>query len=528
MILLFKKFKKKSLKSKIAIIAVIAVLLALVAYVLYSNFKPEPPAEYELTEVSYGTITDTLDVSGTVESGLSEKFVALEGVRAQEVFVSVGDRVEKGDRLATFDVSGAAPLLVQAKSDYDKALKEYKDAVNSADSTAVKKLELADSINKKNTQIALKNKEISALQTEIDSSDSTTQQVGIPQEQINMIAAQMAQNGATSEQIEQFMAAASQVTVTVPSADAGKAQELMQKNLELAQLNSELASLQAENAVTVSTGSDTLLKALKSVADSKQNSYESLKAVYEKMENGWYAQNSGIITVVNIKPGELFAPVAEENNSQLDLSSLLGGQGLDSEMLAVLSSLTGSNGTEAMGAGITVESYEDMFVTVTVGKSDLLKIKTGMEAVIKSVGSEYEGEVVYVSATASESSGLDLGSITNSLMGGGNGNGAVVKIKIKNPDEKIVIGFAVDIKIKLLTVENVMIVPVETVIYNNGEYYTFVYDKNSKTVSKRKVVRGILDDTSYEIVSGLKKGDTVVKTPDPNFEDGTKIKEKTA
>lgn len=69
-----------------------------------------------------------------------------------------------------------------------------------------------------------------------------------------------------------------------------------------------------------------------------------------------------------------------------------------------------------------------MIVSVTVGKSDLLKIKVGMEATVTSLDSQYEGEIVYVGATAVESNSINL----SSLMGTGTGaSGAVVKVKIK-------------------------------------------------------------------------------------------------
>ena len=143
---------------------------------------------------------------------------------------------------------------------------------------------------------------------------------------------------------------------------------------------------------------------------------------------------------------------------------------------------------------------------------------------------EYEGEVIYVGATAVDSTGsFDISSIAGSLMGGGSGsNGAEVKVKINNPDEKVVIGFDVDIRIILDTLDDVLKVPVEAVVYNNGTYSVFVYDKEEKTVTKRTIVKGSLDESSYEIVEGLVEGEIVVKSPDPKMEDGTKIAEKKA
>lgn len=521
---MFKNFKKKSPQAKAGIIAFIVVMAVLVFYVAYSNLKPADPVEYELVKAEYGTITDTLDVSGTVESGVTEDMMALEGVFVEEVFVNVGDTVKKGDKIATFNVSGASVYLTDAKKAYDKALKEYNDAAGTSQINSDRKAEIAKEIEAVNGKIATKQQEIQALEKEVDFSDVET--APIPQEQINQIAMQMLANGSSLSQIKMFKEAASKVELPVTdSASSEKQQELMQKNLELAQLNSELSALYAEDTVTVVTD-DAVLKALKSVADTKKADYEKIKAVYDKMSKGWVAENNGIVTEVNIRAGEKFVSVKQSNSSTLDIASLLGGQ-VDGETLSLITSLMG-NSSAPMGTGVRLESYDDMIVSVTVGKSDLLKIKVGMEAVITSLDSQYKGEVVYVGATAAESTGgLDIGSIAGSLMGGGSGaSGAVVKVKIHNPDEKIVIGFDVDIKIVLDTIENVLKVPVEAVIYNSGVYSVFVYDEEEETATKRTVTKGSLDDTSYEITDGLEEGEMVVKSPDPNMEDGTKIAKK--
>lgn len=511
---MFKNFKKKSLKAKIGIIAFIVFMVVLVSYVLYSNFKPEPPAQYEIAEVAYGSITDTLDVSGTVTSGVSENFVAIEGVMVEEVFVNVGDIVAKGDKLATFNVSGVAKYLTDAQKEYNEALAEYNNAKSASDTNASKKAKLQKDIAAKESEIAALQKEIADLQAEIENAEPTTQIQSIPQEQIDSIVAQMQANGATQEQLDQFIAAAGGAQIPVASFDTSKAQELTQKNIQLAQLGAELSSLQAESALTVITD-DSVLEALKSVADSKKASYDSVKTMYDQLKNGWYAENNGIVTVVNLKAGERFVAV-RENSSAIDFSALLGNSG-------ALNSLFGNATAVPTGTGITLESSDDMMVSVTVGKADLLKIKVGMEAVITSLDGEYEGEVVYVGATAAESNGMDLGSLMGTSSGA---TGAVVKIKIKNPDEKVVIGFDVDIKIKILTVDDVLKIPVECVMYNNGKYSVFVFDSEKSTVVKRVITKGSLDDRSYEVIDGLVHGEKVVKSPDPNMQDGTKIAEK--
>ena len=118
----------------------------LISYVAYSNLKPADPVEYELIKTTYGTITDTLNVSGTVESGVTENMLALEGVMVEEVFVNVGDTVKKGDKIATFNVAGVSSYLVDAKKAYEKAEKEYTDAASSSTANSDRKTEIAKEI----------------------------------------------------------------------------------------------------------------------------------------------------------------------------------------------------------------------------------------------------------------------------------------------------------------------------------------------------------------------------------------------
>ena len=519
---MFKNFKKKSPKVKAGIIAFVVVILVLLIGVLYSNFKPDPPPEYEVVDVNYGTVTESLDVSGTVESGATEDFLAIEGVMVEEVFVNVGDTVKKGDKIATFNVSGASTYLTEAKNAYDKALKQYNDSLNSSDANAKRKAEIQDEIDVLNKKIEELQGEIEILTKELEG--SVTQTTSISDDYIESIALQMLKNGSSLKQIKEFKNAIANVKVPVTdSASSEKQQQLLQKSVELAQLSSELTVLYAESNLMI-VADDATLKALKKVADNKKADYESIKSIYDKMAAGWVANSEGIITTINIKPGQRFVPVVESNQSSFDISSLLGGS-IDGDTASIITSLLGQGGVESVGTGIRLESYEDMIVSVTVSKSDLLKIQVGMEAVVTSLDSEYEGEVIYVGATAMDSSGsLDLGSIAGSLLGGGSGsNGAVVKVKIKNPDRKVVIGFDVDIKIVLDTHDNVLKVPVEAVIYNNGTYSVFVYDEDDKTVTKRTIVKGSLDESSYEVAEGLVEGEKVVKSPDPKMEDGTKI-----
>ena len=521
---MLKSFKKKSTKSKIAIISLAVIILALLVYVLYEQFKPEKPVSYEMAEASYGSITDSLDVSGTVKSGYSHNYIAIKGVVAESVKVSVGDEVKKGDLIATFNVSGASQYLANAKKDYDSALNDYNKALSAVKNASESKSKNETAIKNKKAEIAAKEKEIAELEKQLESSNSKITQTKIPEEQIKAIADSMRNNGATEEEIEAFIASASAVTVPAAPENSALYQTVIQKNLELSQLNAQLTSLQAEGSLYIDTDNDSYTETLKNVADSKKKTYESIKSVYDELKNGWYADKDGIITKVNIKPGENFAPV-QENSAAFDLGSLFG----NSQYSNILSSLIGSSDDAQIGTGVTLDSYDDLIVSISVGKDDLIKINTGMKASVTSLDKSYEGEIIYVAASADEQSGLDVGSIAGSLLSGsGSSGGALVEVKIKNPDKNVVIGFDADVKISLKTLDNVLKVPVESVLYDNGSYYVFVYDSQTGKVKKQPVEHGILDDTHYQVISGVNEGDLLIKSPDPLMTDGTKVEQKKA
>ncbi|MCR4595027.1 MAG: hypothetical protein K5761_08230 [Clostridiales bacterium] len=522
---MLKKFKKKSLKTKLAIIIGIILLLALIAYVLYTQLKPDPLTEYEMATVQKSTITDTLDVSGTVESESTYNYIGINGVRAEEVLVKVGDKVSKGDKIATFDVSGASAYLTTAKKAYDSALKDYNDVVSANAKTVSKKADLTAQINAKNKEIEAKKKEIADIESKIASQESVTEKASLSQEQIDAIADQMKKNGSSDEEIQAFRDSAAAASVNVSSSENTNLQtELIQKNLELSQLNAELTSLQAQSSAVIISDDDTITSALKNVADSKKKTYEGIKAVYDSLENGWYADADGIITVVNIQAGEVFVPVADSSEGT-DLASLIGAS-ID---LSSITSLLGGSDDTAMGVGVTLEDYNNLIATVSVGKSDLLKISTGMKATVLSQGEEYEGEIIYVAAEAGSSSQIDLSNLTSSLLSGsGSGSSALVKVKIKKPDKNIVIGFDVDIQIELSRLEDVIVVPVEAVVFDKGKYFVYTYNDSDQTVKKQSIEVGILDETNYEIKKGLREGQKVIKSPDPAMVDGDKVAEKTA
>ncbi len=539
---MFKNFKKYPKTKKVRITVILCILAILVGVIVYEIVKPAPLPEYEVVKAEKGSIMETFTATGNVESGNPSVYTVLDGVKVIEVKVNVGDKVKTGDALASFDTSGVTPKLNEVKGEYDKALSAYKKAVSES-KDAVSKLEQTENeIGALEQQIAVLENEIAAAKEE------ESKQLEIPEtkvdgeytgeaytkQQISDFKKQFLENGGTEEQFNRMIAVLNAIETAAKNSkqNSMSAEQLAQKlkdsssgkSLQLAQLQTQLTSLKTQQSYYELQTGDTVTKALKTVVDLKEKEYEQLKNAVDSLNTGWFATGNGIVTKVNITPGELFTSAKSSSGSNMDFSQILGMiSGGEADLTSLLSQLTStSSSNEAVG--IQVDNYDSFSASFNVGKYDLLNLKVGQKAKVTSLDSEYEGVVEYVSATASESSGIDISSIASSLTGATNSsNSAIARVKILKPDEKIIIGFDVDISVNIGEVDDVIVLPVESLRFENGQKFVFVYNEETKTVEKRTVELGSSEDTKYEISSGISEGELIIKNPLSALNDGDKI-----
>lgn len=519
---MFKKLKKMSRKKQVFTIVVSVVLILIVAALLYQTFKPEPAPVYQVASASMGDIQATFDTKGTVESTSTQKFTAASGVKVSSVNVAVGDRVHAGDVLATFDVTSIDSTLNEYKTAYDKAKAAYDKSSSSV-------ADAKNGVSSVNKQIIDTQNEIDSLKKEIEAAKNVavtepTTAAAYTEEQINAMIEQLKQSGMTEEQIkaviESMKNSAGDVNINEAIANSVAA-----KQAKLAQLQAQLTALKTQLTVYESQTDETISGLYKSVMEQKKQDYDSYKVIYDSLKSGWVASSDGIITTVNVEAGKEFTPV-QSGNSSVDLSSIIGSMTGDSEVAStltdILSSTSGSSAS--VSDGIVLENYGELIASFTVGKYDLLDLKVGQTATVSSLDSSYDASVSYVSATASESGSLNISSIASSLTGSSsNSASAVAKVKINNPDEKVVIGFDVDIKVNTEKITNVLKIPVDAVATDDALTYVYVYNADKKTVEKREVELGVFSDDEYEVKSGLSTGEQVVMNPKAALTDGTKI-----
>lgn len=163
---------------------------------------------------------------------------------------------------------------------------------------------------------------------------------------------------------------------------------------------------------------------------------------------------------------------------------------------------------------ILIYDMSRYIVDIQLKQQEALYVKEGMKAKIKVKGMDekvYEGTVIDVDDVATDSSG------------GGKGARVNVKIGIDNPDERLKIGYDVEVKIDLSIKEEAVVVDFESIVQDNdGKKYIYYVEDNM--ASKRPVTTGIETSFEVEIVEGIIQGDRYVVNPSPEMQEKDSMK----
>jgi HlyD family secretion protein len=517
------KFKALSKGKKTAVIVGAIAIVLVVALIVYLLVRPEPGTPVTLVSVQKGDIQQELIATGTIESDNQTDFSLLEGTKVLTVNVKVGDHVKKGDVLATFDASSLSGKLSERRTAYNEALKTYNHSLTAASEAKAKLPQVNKEIKELEAKVEKLTREAESqkAQSPTSTQKETTEATTIPntlQGQIQAIVDKLLGANGTTSQIQKLMEQLNQMASSGfdLSAMAGSSSaELIQAQMDLAQLKIQKTTLEAQQ-------NNTLSSTYKLVVDASKKSLDEMEAMVASLKSGWIAQDDGVITAVNIKAGETYqGGGASSSSNSFDISSILqavsGGTDLNSLMNTLTSLGSGGN------VGMTVENYGQFYVSFSLDKYDVLKVKTGMPAVITTASGELEGAVSFISPVASSGGGLDLSSLAGSLTGAGTSSSIPAKVKINNPDASVIIGVDVDVSIQTDEAKGATLIPLESLLVEEGKKYVFVYHEAEETVTKKEVETGLVSDTMYQITSGVSAGEQIVKNPSKTLADGARV-----
>jgi len=514
-------------RKKIILSVSITIALVIVGVLIFFAVKSNESSAVAVVKVSSGDITETLDISGTVNSENQVAFEILDGTLVTKVNVRVGDQIKEGDILATFDTSSVSNVISEKRQAYKEAVSAYNDYISKSSDNSGKLLEITN-------QIADLENQISELSKKVEDKDNN--QVEQTDKVIKLkdkFAEILGDQKMASDLIDRILGSSSDFSKTIELLEniangintqiSGLTSLLTisEEESQLISLQIKLVQLKLEQGIMKLQSGNALEALYISVVEAAKEDLDKTLYSVEQLNRGWIAEKDGIVREINIVEGEYYTQPIGTNPSinDLDLTSIVSSfSGGSADFSKIISQLF--PGTPS---GMVLEYYP-LSATFTVSKNDMFKIALKQPVKITAAsGEEFEGYVSYVSPIATDSSSISI----NSVLGTGASSGGIeCKVMIEKPNKNVIIGLDVDLSIKLESVKDAVLVPVESIQYSEEGAYIFIYDNKDKRINKTPVKTGLFDGSNYQIVSGCKIGDVIVKTPTQEMQDGQKISVK--
>lgn len=484
----FNKDKIRSLDNKktvlISVIAVLAALAALgaVAYNLTCGVR------VEAADVVPENITSKISVTGTVSSGNAKAYYVFTPARVAALNVKVGDYVNEGDVLATFEADdinqNAAQLQYQWES-AEAAFSKGSNAINVLKSTVA---ELDKDIKTLTKQLgssavsvggtklraeflaeAGKGNDADVLD-ELDSINGVDDSTKLLFSQLGSDTAgqvDRALSGTYGESDEDIKNA---VNSALSNAEKKLETALASSNEKLRKQLQLLLLKQQRNILNAQVPSTDELRHLQAAAAAAKQAYEAVNSQAGALKNGWIADFSGVVSQVNVQEGGVVV-----TNTP----------------------------------GIVIVDPNAPIIDIDLGRYDAEKVKPGQHATVYVKDGKLSGTVVFVSPVAK-----------------GSGEEATLscRVAVDNPDERMIIGFDVDVDIQTAEAKAAIVLPLTAVQTDELGKYCYKYNPEDRTAVKTYVGVGISNENGYQITQGITFGDKIILNPSEKLYDGVRVR----
>jgi len=444
---------------------VVIIASVLVYASIRAQSSSSSASAYQTTTVQLGTLTSSVDGSGTVASTQSASLAWQTSGQVGDVRVKVGSQVKAGDILATqlqdtktlntlqANLVTAQENLAQLTS--PEAIANAKLAITTAESNVI------------NAQYGVTN-----LQYWQNNSLIQDQYANVVIAKANLDKAQKAYDNANVGQyinnvgeasLTQSLYNAQQAYNAAFNSYSAYSQKPTQRQIDAAQANLDLANAtlaQAKNYLAALTG-------------------------------GTVPADATGTALLQLKQAQLAVQTAQENLDESTLTAPFDGTITQAHAIpgAVVSA-----GTQVF----RIDNLSNLVVAVSVTEIDINGIKIGQPATItfNAIPNKiYEGTVIQT----------DLAGTV-----GNNSTTFSVNIQITNADGQIKPGMAANVIILTNQVANALLVP-STAIFtdNNGKQYVYLIQNGTPTTVP--VTIGAASDTTTQITNDtLKEGDTII------------------
>ena len=508
-------------------LAAVAVVIILVIIFVSSAANGLKNTVYTRYDVKKGDVTTSITASGTLRPQDSQEIDIPDGIEVEDVLVSVGDRVSKGDRLAKVN-----------ENDAKKTASELKDSITALDA----QISAAGSTKASSVKSGVKGrvKAIYAKEGELVSSvisengclaiisaggkmyaDITTQTELKPKDNLEI----KWENGNDEAEVLYAIQDGYRIVFDDDKAPYGKNIEVYLKDMRLGEADAQIMTpisiysdggrienidVQVNDSVSAGSTLFTLEEG------QEQSAYLQLLSQREQLAKVMSdaaalvddpyvtADADGVISAINIA----------KSASSVDVQQSGAGSGASSSGtysmmgMSQTSSLTstGSNNaseqTASSSAAFVLETGDANTMTVMVNELDISSVKAGQKAEVS------------VDAFADEKFEAEVTSVSNYGTYDGSMSNYAVEITLK-ADDRLLSGMNGSAVIVSNSAEDVLLVPVEAINEDAQGEFVYVSSTGNTDGSDKKQVRiktGLSDGEFAEVLEGLNEGDKVMYT----------------
>ena len=504
------KEQKKKRRRRIIIGSVVAVIL--IMNIASRLFAPEVLPTVNVVEASVETVRQTIEGSGTVKSEEIRTYFSPVTATVDSFDLQVGDTVEAGELLLTYNETELDELYRQAELTGSAANLGYQDAITKDNENVSEYNRSSADLEIINRQLDDEKNENEHVQDRITeyTAKQANSSIELSNRQIALETAQIELKAATDRQKE----------VEKELEDPTKTAD------EIAKLKDEQATLPATIAAAQKKCEDAQKKIQEEQdnlnhINEKLNDYQDrLKKSSENLEKLQTSKSKEEGIKESSDASRLTSAARQELAANNNLSSLNaqmtkddineGKAGIKAEFSGVVTEVAAiPGGPAAQGSSLlTVASNEKVIVDMSVTRFDLEKLEVGQSAEVTLAGNTYMGTVSKLSRLAANN---EKGTPVVSA-----------QIHIDNPDDKIFLGLEAKVTVNGREAKDVIAVPVEAVNTSKEGSFCYIVDENG-VIAVREVELGLSSATMVEIKSGLSFGDKVVRSTAGVLEEGMRV-----
>ncbi|MCR5093156.1 MAG: efflux RND transporter periplasmic adaptor subunit [Lachnospiraceae bacterium] len=491
---------KKKGKWKWIVLALVAVA-AIWFFFLRGNGSDSVGTTVAVIEAKNGSIEEIVTISGNVASAEKKSYYATISAPISSLVPKAGDRVEKGDLLFSYDTEELELMRRQAELNMQQANGTYSAAVEkNAKSTDVLRGNSIHDINNRLEEITAEIDRLNDLKLE------KTQRMEGTIRELQATLRDLDQNGVMDGQEAAYAAA-----YDTKNGEEWKYDEYYQ--ILMTEDFSESSSASGENR-------QLYLAVQQSLADKQYAlTHDAELEKWDKEIRALNEEKARLTEQKSVEQGRLTGGDWNQLQASKELTELSANHtiedideaaaGVTADFSGVVTSVGVNEGaTVAKGTPVlTIESTDNVEVSFQIAKSDMAKVQVGQQVDITVNGNAYEGEVMSISGSATK-----------------NATGVPVvdaRIRIKNPDDKLILGVEASNRIHTNRADGVIIVPYEIVGADADGDYVYVVDNG--VVRRRNVTVGLTTSTQAEIKEGLSAGDLVITGDTDSLFDGLAV-----